>query len=412
MTLTDEVKQKVSLVMNKNRVSGCIEGKNFYYTQPSKKTYPSQFFWDSAFHSIINIDLGDPEWAVKELSTLFSIQRDDGFIGHQIYWTGKRLLDGLITRYYKKCGCRQSPVQSCVVQPPVIGHAIHRLWHAGRKKDAEKLAKNAVLFLKWLEDNRADHDGLIRIIHPWESGMDALPCYDKVLGIGRLKTGGYMRKLVELLKYYNELEWDQKLLSSSGLFRVKDVGYNAITSEAYFLLSQVTGDRDLAEKGAKILDSIEKYMWDSKSELFYSLGPGGEMLNVKTVASLLPLILDISSDKVEALNAHILNKNEFWAHFPLPSVSMDEPQFNPKPSSLLLWRGPTWIATNWFVVRGLLKHNCRKIAEMIVKRNAALIRVHGLREQYNPITGAPGGAKDFGWSGLVLDMLYMLGEVI
>jgi neutral trehalase len=71
----------------------------------------------------------------------------------------------------------------------------------------------------------------------------------------------------------------------------------------------------------------------------------------------------------------------------------------------LLWRGPTWINTNWFIVKGLRKHGYEREADKIVERMVEMVQREGFKEYYNPETGEGYRRENFGWSTLVLDLL-------
>ena len=71
----------------------------------------------------------------------------------------------------------------------------------------------------------------------------------------------------------------------------------------------------------------------------------------------------------------------------------------------LLWRGPTWLATNWFVIKGLQKHGYKKLAKEAVDKMTEMIDREGFREYYNPETGEGYRRQNFGWSTLILDLL-------
>jgi len=129
-----------------------------------------------------------------------------------------------------------------------------------------------------------------------------------------------------------------------------------------------------------------------------------------TVKGLIPLILDLPSGIVNTLvNKHLLNENEFWLPFPVPSVAKSEPTFRPSANTFLkmtnIWRGSTWINMNWYLVQGLKKHGYKEEAEKIIEKSVDLVRKEGFREFFNPFTGEGGGEKNFGWSTLVLDMI-------
>ena len=89
---------------------------------------------------------------------------------------------------------------------------------------------------------------------------------------------------------------------------------------------------------------------------------------------------------------------------PVPSVAMTEPNFRPN-ERFLIWRGPTWININWMLVHGLRKHGFNDEAGDLARRTIELTLQSGFREFYNPHTGEGYGAKNFGWSTLVLDLL-------
>jgi glycogen debranching enzyme len=71
----------------------------------------------------------------------------------------------------------------------------------------------------------------------------------------------------------------------------------------------------------------------------------------------------------------------------------------------LVWRGPVWINTNWYLARGLRRYGRPDLARHLEDRSAALVEGAGFREYYDPRTGEGHGARDFSWSALALDML-------
>ncbi len=126
---------------------------------------------------------------------------------------------------------------------------------------------------------------------------------------------------------------------------------------------------------------------------------------VATVASLMPLILPNLPKRIvrRLLEEHLLNEQEFWPRFPVPSVAMNEPTFLPGRGPL--WRGGAWINTNWWLVSGLRKHGYEDAAGELVQRTVEMVTRSGFREYYNPFTGAGYGARGFAWSTLVTDLI-------
>ena len=85
---------------------------------------------------------------------------------------------------------------------------------------------------------------------------------------------------------------------------------------------------------------------------------------------------------------------------------MDEPSFGPLTNTRYIWRGTTWINTNWFIANGLKEHGFDNIYNEIKDKTFELISKYGFCEYYDPFTGEPGKAmQDFGWSTLAVEML-------
>ena len=88
---------------------------------------------------------------------------------------------------------------------------------------------------------------------------------------------------------------------------------------------------------------------------------------------------------------------------PIPSVELQDPSFFAGETPFL-WRGPTWAFNNWFLFHALKKRGFTTHAERLRRALRTAIETSGFREYYDPFTGEGHGARDFTWSGLVLDM--------
>jgi glycogen debranching enzyme len=160
-----------------------------------------------------------------------------------------------------------------------------------------------------------------------------------------------------------------------------------------------------AERTVRAL--VEK-CYDAEAGLFYDrVGRDGRgRLRVNTVSSLMPLVLDIPPEAARALVAQIEDPLRYKTPFPVPSTALDEPGYlRPTADSKLVWRGPTWLNTNWYLSRGLRRHGREDLARVIEDRSAALVERSGFREYYDPFSGEGFGAEGFSWSALALDML-------
>jgi len=86
-------------------------------------------------------------------------------------------------------------------------------------------------------------------------------------------------------------------------------------------------------------------------------------------------------------------------------VSMEEPTFNPRWDRFRCWRGPSWINTAWLLVPAMRRLGYEADAARIVASLQAATERHGFREYYDPLTGEGLGARNFGWSTLLVDLV-------
>ena len=86
----------------------------------------------------------------------------------------------------------------------------------------------------------------------------------------------------------------------------------------------------------------------------------------------------------------------------------DEPSFQRGDRGPLFqrryWRGPTWINAAWLLWLGLRRLGYEEAASELVHRVGRTVARSGLREYYDPITGAGLGQPEFAWSTLVLEL--------
>ncbi|MDD5093893.1 MAG: trehalase-like protein, partial [Dehalococcoidia bacterium] len=145
--------------------------------------------------------------------------------------------------------------------------------------------------------------------------------------------------------------------------------------------------------------------FDPATGLYFDIdGVSGNLIREPSISALMPLTLNnVPHKDYEALVSHLTNPDEFGLRFPIPSVPKNSSFFSPG-SGRYLWRGPTWINTNWLISEGLKRHGHGKLADGISQASKYLAERSGFREYYNPLTGEGGGEKDFSWSSLAAVM--------
>jgi len=411
----DKVADDARRVLAGNRQRGVSAwgGQRYDFVCPSPTTYPFQWFWDSAFHAIALLHV-DPELAKQEIRCLMQGARPDGFMPHMLLWE-KSAHEAALREYSITLA---DPFYTATIQPPVVARAVLRIHEAtGDTAFVREVLPPIRRFFRWLKAYRdPDDDGLVAIIQPDESGLDASPKYDRLMEIShdppeetlpRLRRS--MRRLFEAYAPYRS---DPARIPALGTFTWEDVMVNAIYADGLRCLAKLTDlaheAEEFAARASRVRAALETKCWDEKTGVFWDLaGWDDEPARTLTFSSLFPLILeDLDPRKATRLiDEHLLNEREFWLSYPVPSVAATEPSFDPTWRTNTTWRGPTWINVNWYLYWGLRAHGRRDIASELAERTVRMMASSGTREFYNPLTGEGQGARDFGWSTLVLDLI-------
>ena len=402
-------------IKNRQRGHATWSGHDFDFTCPSSVTYPFQWFWDSCFHAIAlsHIDLAKAE---AEIKSLLKNQHDDGFVSHVTFWQ-RDSFEEMVSTY---AIAFRSKYLSDEMQPPLLAEAVQAVAQRGRGAEfINEVLPSVRRFYEWLHNVRNPFgDGLIRVVQPDETGLDHSPKWDELMNIQDEEHDSWDRGWHSICDPYDKFNRDPKKMIALNHFVVADVMVNVIYIENLRVLAELclqvkdeAGAAIYIARAAKARDSLEELCWDETDGLYYDVnGKENQKLRVNTFTSLMPLLLaDLAPKKVEALMAHLLNPEEYWAEFPIPSTAMNHPTYRPETvGGNLVWRGPTWINSNWYLARGLMRHGRVDLARVIANQSILAMRKSGVREYYNPQNASGRGAPDFSWSTILLDLVMMV----
>ncbi len=371
-------------VLRQNWVVGRRDETPFSYTEPSPGRYPWQWYWDSCFAAIVWRRF-EPARARAELESLLGAQRPNGFIGHTIFWRSH--VSGLRLFFYN-VRSRNSD-QTETIQPPLLAWA----WRiaVGDPEEEPRIGAQA----DWLAANRdLEGDGLLWIVQPDESGLDASPKFEPVWGRRSNSRIGF-----PLLVHRNRrLDWNARRLRDAG----EPVLCEVLTNTLWSLSLQALGR-------PSVTPALVERLWNERQGLFFDEALPGGPVPVKTWASLAPLALPDLPEEIgqRLVEEHLLDAAEFWTPVAPPSVAVDERGYEPgggRGPVRRYWRGPTWVNSAWMVWLGLRRlgyeQEARKLADGVI---GAVAR-EGLREYYDPRNGKGMGAKDFAWSALIAEL--------
>jgi hypothetical protein len=361
------------------------DGVRFTYTRPSPGRYRWQWYWDSCFAAIAWRHF-DPARSRAELETLLAAARPDGFIGHTIFW--EHPVSGARSLFYNVIN--RDDFTTATIQPPALAFA----WSVAVGDPA--LEPRIVAHHESLIAERdLKGDGLLWILQPDESGLDASPQFDPIWGHRAQGLPGF----VELVRRNRERRFQIEAVRADG---------DPVVCEV--LTNVIHGLSRLALGLPSITPALIARCYDEPSGLFLPAAiPAVSSRIPITVAALSPLALpDLPEEIGHRLAEYLFDEGRFWSEVPAPSVALDEPSFSLQEHFDGLrryWRGPTWINSAWLLWRGIVRLGYREQAATLARALTETVSRAGLREFYGPHDGRGMGAEDFAWSALALEFL-------
>jgi hypothetical protein len=334
-----------------------------YYTTreamtPSKVYYVGVWQWDAYFHTLAYRHV-DTHLAQDQLRLLLDHQRADGMIPDAVHDEG--IVDHL-----------DLPVAGDVTKPPLVAWAAWKLYELDHdveflKEIYEPVARNNRW---WFDQIDPDGNGLCGYGHPFSSGLDDSPLWDDGLPVESPDLNTYLCLQQDILS---------RMARAIGL---------EVEAEMWDQRAQAT------------LKRMIEFQWDDQAGLFWAT-KGGQPVAVRTPFNLFPLITGrLPPEMNRRLVAQLTDERLFWPRYPVPSVALNDPKFDPEQ----MWRGPTWVNVNYLMIEGLFKAGYPEVARELRRRTLELIGSQkDIFEYYNPITGQnpPKAAAIFGWTSAV-----------
>jgi hypothetical protein len=388
----------------------------------------------------------------EESFWLFEGQRQDGFLANVQYAPSFRWYE-----VEKALSLAKPKRTSNYTQPPVLplaGLAQYKAMKRNADPKAELYAKDMYRRLEGFigyfisQRRNSQEDALLGVIDPHETGMDSLRQWDYIKPFRRprhpeMTQDEADRNMIADGAHFVDRVFKRRLLARGNLakerelFWANDVSFNAIyfhNLQVMVRLAEAQGLNEEAAEYKRLSEEVEQAMiakmWRAESDNvpkpgFYSLDADGEPIPTITISNLFGLILpNISERQLEAVLD--MMDEDFDAPYPLPSDSINSPEFDPRNQEKdRLWRGPTWINTNFYLVLfGLrmqaerqdihpgLRERCLAWSSQITEKSNQVIDMNasgetgpqgsGAYEHYDPITGEGQRPKvvNFGWTWL------------
>lgn len=283
--------------------------------------------WDSCLMALYAGYTPGNLHALGNLTNLYALQREDGYIG---------MAYEIATRKYL-WGER--------INPPLYSFAE---WsYAERTGDTSRLEaafEPIVRLYNWTKENRRRNNGLYWFEDTGSSGMDNSP-----------RSGYTAYELKGSDVCFVDLSCQQVLNAA------------CIAKMATFLnKDQATIDYFL-EEAASLTELINKYHWSERTGFYHDIFCSGNKLANKTAAAFWTMISGVAGEEqVNSLVNHLKNPDTFGTPHPVPTLSRDDPNYRTDGG---YWLGSVWPAINYMVVSGLRKQGRRELAREIAYKH-------------------------------------------
>ncbi|HEY4451754.1 MAG TPA: hypothetical protein VGN13_09195 [Solirubrobacteraceae bacterium] len=351
------------------------------FTMPNRRKYPWMWLWDSCFHAIAWSGLGDSR-GVRELENVLSLQLPNGFVPHMGYLSDPKASLALW----------HAPGRSDITQPPMYGHALRVL--AARGFAVEHMYGAATAGLNYFFAHRRDPDsGLIRVVHPWETGWDDSPRWDgwRVAAFNERRWNASKRELVRSLRLRDGAAW-----ANPG-FDVGSAGFSALVAFNARELAELTADDDLRSSASALARAIDSRWVDSRrtwSDVCLA-GPRRSSA-VRTLDALFAVLVSENDRCLEGAFGEIFDPHAFWRPCGPAGTAADEPSYDPR----RYWRGDAWPQEIYLLMVAAQRRGRSGEAARLAERLVLGCVGSGYAERWNPETGAGLGAIPQGWGAL------------
>lgn len=412
------------------------------------KLYPHMWSWDAAFISIglAHLDVGR---AAREMETLFAAQWRDGMVPHIVFGEGTDYFPGPERWGTSELNpdAPREPRTSGICQPPVHAIAIRRIVDIGRRgtsADRDRVERflldmwpRVYRWHEWLAERRdPDGQGLTRIVHGWESGMDNSPRWDEPYDGVRPEPSlpAYTRRdrgvVGDDSQRPSDAEYDRYLWLVEEMRRVayapdEVVGTSSFLATDVFLSAVFAVASDvLAELGEECdqpyeqVQALRRWAERSRTAVAVTCDPdtglardkdlrSGRWLGGNYVSGFAPLLCGGLGGEAEQRLLAVLDGAE-WSGYPgmlaavPPTVSPSDAGFRPRE----YWRGPQWPFLNWLLYWAYNRRGWVERASALRSESLLQLADGSFAEYYEPFTGEPLGSLNQSWTAAVaLDWL-------
>ena len=348
------------------------------------------FVWDTLFSASMAA-IGDRDLAYANVIETLRGETPQGFVPNYVMEDGRKSSDrsgppvgsitvlGLYLRFHERWFLEDT-------FPLLLRW--NRWWASHREMDG---------YLTWGSDgdnepiNSGPYGGGTRQAAVYESGLDNSPMY----------ANAVYNPQTHLLEY-----------ADVGLMSLYVADCDALAQIAT-VLEKLAESKELRDRGERYRAKLQT-MWSNKAGIFLNKDLSTGEFNMRlSPTNLYPLLARVatSAQAGRMINEHLLNPNEFWGKWVIPSIERSDPTF----ASQTYWAGPIWGPMNYLVYLGLRNYNFPDVQEELARKSSDLFfqdwTAKGrVNENYNALTGsspAVGTHAFYDWGALLAFIDYV-----
>jgi putative isomerase len=325
------------------------------------------FDWDTFFAGSLAA-VGDKDLAYANVVEILREETPAGFVPN-----------------YARAGDWKSTDRS---EPPVGALTVLNLY--GRFHDRwllEETFEPLMRWNRWWAANR-DVDGYL----VWGSDPLAEPIDPDDAWRGT-RAGAILESGLDNSPMYDDVSFD----SMTHRLRMGDVGLMSLYIADCDALAQIADALGKATEAKELRERAGTYrakldtMWDEKAGIFLNRDlASGRSSHRLSPTNFYPLLAQAASAQQahRMIEEHLLNPNEFWGEWVLPSIARDDPAFKDQN----YWRGRIWGPMNYLVYLGLRNYDVPEVRRALAEKSLNLVQQEWgekghLHENYNAITG-------------------------
>lgn len=328
------------------------------------------YCWDTYFASMM-LGTDNRDLAYANAASMTLAATESGFVPNCYYTFGFRSRDRS--------------------QPPVGSLAIWTLYEKYHDRwFIELLYPYLKKWNEWWTRERTDADGLICLgSSPYEPVTYFRSEYDSNTRYGAILESGLDNSAM-----YDNVPYD----SDRHMLMQEDVGMHSLfimDSRYLALIARELGqieDAETLERQAQDYSRKLEMLWDGNTGFYYNrLTDNGRRFNRHTSPTCFyPMLAAATTPEYASImvKSHLLNENEFWGEYVIPSLSRQDPAFHDNE----YWRGRIWAPLNLLVYLGLRNYDFEGTKELFATKSEQLLlkswKTRGyIFENYNAVTG-------------------------